>query len=70
MQMATSTVEFSFIDVMYRQFDGVAMDSPLGPALVGIFVGYYKGELFKRVSKPLMYWRYVADTCTVFYNEK
>ena len=38
MQTATSSVEFSFNDSMYRQTDDVAMGSPLGPALANIFV--------------------------------
>ena len=36
---ATTDVEFSFNDIMYRQIDGVAMGPPLGPALANIFVG-------------------------------
>ena len=42
MQLATSSVEFSFNNNMHRQIDGVAMGSPLGPALANIFVGYKK----------------------------
>ena len=36
MQLANSSVEFSFNNNMHRQIDGVAMDSPLGPALANI----------------------------------
>ena len=35
----TSSAEFSFDGVMYRQTDGIAMRSPLGPILANIFVG-------------------------------
>ena len=66
MQTATSSVEFSFNNIMHRQIDGVAMDSPLGPSLANIFVGYYEALLFKRVNKPLMYYRYVDDTFADF----
>ena len=31
---------------MYKQTDGVAMGSPLGPAVANIFVGYYEKKLF------------------------
>ena len=67
MQTATSSVEFSFNNIMHRQIDGVAMGSPLGPSLANIFVGYYEA-LLKRVNKPLMYYRF-DDTFTVFTDE-
>ena len=60
MQMTTSTVKLSFNDVVFRQFDGAAVGSPLGPALANIFVGYYERELLKRVSN---------NTFIVFHNE-
>ena len=40
MKTATTSVEFSFNNIMYRQIDGVAMGSHPGPALANIFVGY------------------------------
>jgi len=33
MEMAKLFIEFSFNDVVYQQTDGIAMGSPLGPAL-------------------------------------
>ena len=54
---------------MHGQIDDVAMGSPLGPSLANIFVGYHEALLFKRVNKPLMYYRYVDDTFAVFNNE-
>ena len=36
MLIATRGVEFSFSNQMYKQLDGVAMGSPLGPALLNI----------------------------------
>ena len=47
MEMASSSVEFSFNNIMHHQIDEVAMGSPLGPALANIFVGYYETELFR-----------------------
>ena len=46
------------------------MDSPLGPALANIFVGYYEEKLFSEISKPAVYFRYVDDTFVIFRNEK
>ena len=67
---ATSTVEFSFDNTIYRQIDGVAMGSLLGPALANIFVGYYEEKLFFEISKPAVYFGYINDTFVIFQNEK
>ena len=69
MQTATSSVEFSFNNIMHRQIDGVAVGSPPGPSLANIFVIYNKALLFKRVNKPLRYYRYVDDTFVAFNDE-
>ena len=69
MQLATSSVEFSFNNNMYQQIDGVAMGSPLGPALANIFVGHQEQKLFNVVNRPLAYFRYVDDTFALFNNE-
>ena len=45
MRLATSEVEFSFNGEMYRQIDGVAMGSPLGPTLANIFVSFYDKKI-------------------------
>ena len=70
MQTVTSSVEFSFNNIMHRQIDDVTMDSPLGPFHANILVGYYKALLFKRVNKPFMYYRYVDDTFAAFNDEE
>ena len=62
MEMATSSVEFIFSDIMHCQIDGVAVGSSLGPALAKVFVGYYKSQLFHIASKPEIYRLYVDDT--------
>ena len=70
MQLATSSVEFSFNNNMHRQIDGVAMGLPLGPALANIFVGYQEAKLFNIAKRPSVYFRYVDDTFAVFNNEE
>ena len=69
MKTATSSVEFSFNNTMYKQTDGVAMGSPLVPAMANIFVGYYKEKLFSQTQKPPTYFRYVDDTFAIFVHE-
>ena len=54
---------------MYRQIDGVAMGSSLGPTLANIFVGFCEANLFTKIDPP-MYYRYVDDTLCTFKNEK
>ena len=69
MKSGTSSVEFSFNNTMYRQTDGVATGSLLGPALADISVGYYEEKLFSQTQKPPTYFRYVNDTFAIFDHE-
>lgn len=69
MVLCTSSVKFSFENVMHSQVDGVQMGSPLGPALADIFVGYYELLLFGKLSEPFIYFRYVHDTFATFTTE-
>ena len=69
MKTATTSVEFSFNNSMYRQIDGVAMGSPFGPTLANIFVGYYESKLFNVISKPNVHCRYVDGTFSLFHKE-
>ena len=69
---ATSSVEFSFNNIMYRQIDGMVMGSSLGPTLANNVVGFYEANLFNKIDYPPMYYRYVDDTFTfcLFKNVK
>ena len=69
LRVATTSVEFSFNDEMYKQTDGVAMGSPLGPILANIFVGFQESKLFSKVKPPTMYCRYVDDCFAIFDNQ-
>ena len=68
LKLATTNVDFSFNDTMYRQIDGVAMGSPLGPILANIFVGYQEKHLFSKIKKPIMYTRYMDDIFALFHS--
>ena len=66
---AALSVKFSFNNAIYKQTDGVAMESPIGPALANIFVGYYEEKLFSQTQKPPTYFRYIDNTFATFDHE-
>ena len=45
------------------------MESPLGPALANIFVGFHEGRLFDNTKQPGVFFRYVDDTCVILGSE-
>ena len=52
---ATQGVEFSFNNQIYKQLAGVAMGSPLGPALANIFTSFHESGPFNKTVKPAVY---------------
>ena len=70
MDISTTSVDFLFNENIYRQVDGVAMGSPLGPTLANIFVGCYEQKLFTDTARPSVYFRYVDDTFAIFSSSK
>ena len=40
--LATQESYFIFNDVLYKQKDGVAMGSPLGPTMANVFLSFYE----------------------------
>ena len=55
LRMVTTGVEFSFDNIMFRQIDGVAMGSPLGPVLANIFVGFHEQRLPIKIKQQLTF---------------
>ena len=74
LQICTQEAPFRHIDgSLYRQTDGIAMGSPLGP----IFANFYMSDLEARVlkgidlqNKPLLYLRYVDDIIIIVQEEQ
>ena len=69
---ATSQNHFLFNKTFYNQIDGVAMFSPLAPALANIFMGFHKSKWLNEynLNKPKFYLRYIDDILAALDNEK
>ena len=54
---------------MYKQSDGVAMGSPLGPVLAGIFMVDLETKILPKLTKHMTPWyRYVDDTIAYIFE--
>ena len=65
----TKELLFMFNNKFYKQIDGVAMGSPLGPALASIFMCNFENKWLKDCPhslKPAFYRRYVDDIFVLF----
>ena len=67
--VATKESFFMFNNKFYKQIDGVAIGSPLGPALANIFMCNFENKWLKDCPhslKPVFYRRYVDDIFVLF----
>ena len=57
--LCTYNMQFTFNGKPYRQIDGVAMGSPLGPLLADVFMVSIEERLEQKINKLSLYWWYV-----------
>ena len=58
-------------DILFKQIDGVAMGSPLGPTMANFFFATLEKNVFEKFNKcaPMLYLRYVDDVFAIFVND-
>ena len=69
LSLATKDSHFIFDGTLYKQIDGVAMGSPLGPTLANAFLVYREKNWLEHCPVeygPLYYRRYVDDIFVLF----
>ena len=72
LELASLDNHFIFDGTIYKQIDGVAMGSPLGPTLAMAFMCYMEEKWLSDCPldfKPLFYRRYVDDTFLIFKSQ-
>ena len=71
LELSTREMHFSFNNNIYKQIDGVAMGSPLGPVIANIFMVHLEEEVIPRLTGEVSSWfRYVDDTFTFIKEDK
>ena len=69
LSLVTEESYFIFNDVLYKQKDGVAMGSPLGPTMANVFLSFYEIKWLEQCPKEfksVFYRRYVDDIFVLF----
>ena len=72
LELAVQDTAFIFDGVAFKQAEGMAMGSPLGPTFANIFMNSLEESLLDDCPlrfHPLYYNRYVDDTFALFRNE-
>ena len=67
--MVTQESYFIFNNVLYKQKNGVAVGSLIGPAMANVFLLFYEVKWFEQCPKeikPAFYRRYVDDIFALF----
>ena len=71
LELCTKEMHFSFNGKIYKQKNGVAMGSPLGPVVANIFMVHLEKQMIPRLSDKMSSWfRYVDDTFTFIKEEE
>ena len=73
LKIATPESSFIFDDKLYKQIDGVAMDSPLGSTLANAFLCHYERTWLNKCPsqfKPVVYRCYVDDIFVLFKSKE
>ena len=72
LQLCTKELPFKSPDGnIYKQLDGVAMGSPLGPCFSNFYMGSLESKIFQNSNlKPHIYGRYVDDIFLQIANEQ
>ena len=73
LKLATTKLSFIFDNKLYKQIDGVAMGSPLGPTLANVFLCHYEKNWLNECPsqfKPVVYKRYVDDIFVLFKSKE
>ena len=63
---------FIFNKELFKQIDGVAMGSPLGPTFANLFLCHFEKIWLQNCPsdfQPILYRRYVDDTFVIFKHE-
>ena len=68
--LCTKNVRFIFNKDIYKETDGIAMGSPLGPAISGILKVELENAMVPRLSNHLYFWRQYVDNTFIFVKEK
>ena len=69
LSLATKESYFIFNIISYKQIDGVAMGSPLGPSLANAFLAHHEQNWLDSCPleyRPLYYGRYANDIFLLF----
>ena len=72
-KLATTESSFIFDNKLYKQIDGVAMGSPLGPTLATAFLCHFEKNWLNECPsqfKPVVYKRYVDDIFVLFKSKE
>ena len=62
-ELVLTLICFSFAGKYYKEINGVAMGTRMGPSYANLFVGYVEHQFFNQYNgpKPELYGRYIDD---------